>query len=137
MQLYCGTERKTSMSWFEKAEARLKAEFGEVKEKYAAAMKKEVRDALLEFARQDEEFAQAIAEGGTFKDCMAEVAKGIKSSLSDIEAYRRAVCFYFQGAEVRFEMRIQLTPDDEGTPPKPIEAEKKPEGILIDLTNFF
>lgn len=124
-------------NWYEQAEAKLKVEYGEVKEKYAAAMKKEVRDALLEFARQDEEFAQAIAEGGTFKDCMAEVAKGIKSSLSDIEAYRRAVGFYFQGAQVRFEMRILLTPDESEEISQPVELAEKPNGILIDLTRFF
>ena len=38
-------------------------------------MKNAVMDALLEFSKQDEEFARAIVEGGSFKDCMAAVAK--------------------------------------------------------------
>lgn len=114
--------------WYEKAESRLKDEFSSASGRYENVMKGPVRDALLEFARQDEEFAQAIAEGGTFKDCMAAVAKGIKNSLSDIEAYRRAAKFYFDGADVRFEMRIQLMP---------AQVEEEPKGIVIDLSSFF
>lgn len=52
-------------------------------------MKSAVRDALLEFCRQNEEFAQAVVQGGAFPDCMAAVAKGVGSSISDLEAYRR------------------------------------------------
>jgi len=116
------------MSWFEKAETRLKEEFPGVKGKYEVVMKSAVRDALLQFSQQDEEFAQAVAEGGSFKDCMAAVAKGVTNSLSDIEAYRRAAQFYFDGAKVQFEMRIQLTP---------AQVEDAPKGIVIDLTDFF
>lgn len=53
------------------------------------AMAPSVREALTDFCRQDAEFAQAVAQGGSFKDCMAAVAKGVGGSISDLEAYAR------------------------------------------------
>ena len=85
-------------SWFDQAKERLERECKEVKGTKESAMKAAVRDTLLEFCRQDEEFAQAVAQGGSFPDCMAAVAKGVGGSISDLEAYRRAVSFYFPGA---------------------------------------
>lgn len=76
--------------------------------KHEAAMKTAVCNALKEFCRQDEEFSQAVVQGGSFLDCMKAVAKNVGSSISDIEAYRRAVLFYFPGAGVHFDMRIDL-----------------------------
>lgn len=96
--------------WYEQAQNRLKEEYKEVKGTKESAMKGAVRDALLDFCRQNEEFAQAVVQGGSFKDCMTAVAKGVGSSISDLEAYRRAVSFYFDGAKVNFSMTIQLEP---------------------------
>lgn len=115
-------------SWYEQAERRLKEEYKEVKGTKESAMKGPVRDALLEFCRQDEEFAQAVAQGGSFKDCMSAVAKGVGSSISDLEAYRRAAAFYFDGAKIQFHMTIQLTPAQTGL---------DRGGILLDLSDFF
>lgn len=50
------------------------------------AMAPSVREALTDFCRQDAEFAQAVAQGGSFKECMAAVAKGVGGSISDLEA---------------------------------------------------
>ena len=105
----------------------------------AAAMKAAVRDALVTFIRQDEEFAQAVAQSkGTFAGCMEAVAKGVGSSISDLEAYRRAVQFYFPGAEIQFHMTVDLigaadqrASEDAGP--------YKPEGkgaVILDLTDF-
>ena len=70
--------------WVEAAEKRLDDESKNGKfDKYGNAMKGAVKDALKEFARQDDEFAQAIAQGGSFTDCMAAVAKRIKNGSSD------------------------------------------------------
>ena len=44
-------------------------------DKYGNIMKQGVHDALVEFCRQDGEFAQAVVQGGSFTDCMAAVAK--------------------------------------------------------------
>ena len=77
--------------------------------RYATAMRTEVLHTLIGFCKQDEEFAQAVAQSDkTFSDCMEQVAKGISNSISDIEAYRRAVAFYFPGATVNFVMKIDL-----------------------------
>lgn len=77
--------------------------------KAAEAMRKNVLEALKKFCEQDEEFAQAIVQSDkTFSDCMDAVAKNVGSSISDIDAYRRAVQFYFPGAEIRFSMTIDL-----------------------------
>lgn len=115
-------------AWHEQAEARLKEEYGKVTGQKEGAMKSAVRDAILEFCRQNEEFAQAVAQGGSFKDCMAAVAKGVGGSISDLEAYRRAVSFYFDGAKVNFSMTIQM---------EPAATEQDRNGILLDLSNFF
>ena len=73
------------------------------------AMSEPVKKALIEFSRQNSEFAQAILEhSSTFADCMHAVAKDVGSCISDIEAYRRAVQFYFQGADISFNMTVNL-----------------------------
>ena len=59
-----------------------------------------VREALEKFCEEDGEFAQAVAQGGSFAECMQAVAKGVGGSISDIEAYRKAVQFYFPGAVI-------------------------------------
>ena len=93
------------------------------------ALANEVREALTDFCRQDAEFAQAVAQGGSFKDCMAAVAKGVGGSISDLEAYRKAVRFYFKGADVRFRMEIDLCPTAEEAPRS---AQKK----ILDIADF-
>ena len=115
-------------TWYEQAEARLKEEYKAVTGYKESAMKSAVRDALLEFCRQNEEFAQAVAQGGSFQDCMKAVAQGVGNCISDLEAYRRAAAFYFDGAKVQVSMTIQLEP-----------AETRPDrkGILLDLSDFF
>lgn len=115
-------------TWYEQAEKRLKDEYGGVKGHKEGVMKGAVRDALLEFCRQNEEFAQAVAQGGTFPDCMAAVAKGVGNSISDPEAISRAAAFYFDGVKINFFMTIQLEPE---------EPEAKQTGILLDLSDFF
>lgn len=115
-------------TWYEQAEKRLKDGYDKINGWKEREMKSAVRDALLEFCRQNEEFAQAVAQGGSFPDCMAAVAKGVGSSLPDLEAYRRAASFYFDGARVNFTMSIQL---------EPAAAEPQQTGILLDLSDFF
>lgn len=99
---------------------------------HVSAMKNAVCAALIEFCKQDEEFSQAVVQGGSFKDCMAAVAKNAGSSLSDLEAYQRAVKFYFPGAGVHFEMRIDLCAEvnDNG-------SVTNKDGLLISLDSFF
>jgi len=77
-------------------------------DRYAAAMKKAVCEALDGFCKQDGEFAQAVVQGGTFEDCMKAVAKNCESSISNLEAFRWAVQFYFPGADVKFHMAVNF-----------------------------
>lgn len=58
------------------------------------AMAPSVREALTDFCRQDAEFAQAVAQGGSFKDCMAAVAKKaeeLKAAEAQRDEARKAV----------------------------------------------
>lgn len=99
------------------------------------AMKRAVHDALCEFCRQDYEFAQAVVQGGSFADCMKAVAKGVGGSISDLEAYRRAVRFYFPGSDVVFQMKIALCEADKE---EANAASKATDGdpIILDLADF-
>lgn len=69
-----------------------------------------VAKAIRYFCERDVEFAQAVEQkGGDFGGCLKAVLNGVGGALSDIEAYRRAVSYYFPGAGVRFLMEIDLT----------------------------
>ena len=101
-----------------------------------SAMKDAVRATLETFCTQDEEFAQAVVQGGDFPACMAAVARGVGSSISDLEAYKKAVQFYFPGAEIRMQMTIDLIGAAAvKAAPAPTE-QKKPENIILDFTEF-
>ena len=60
---------------------------------------------------------------------MAAVAKGVGGSISDLEAYRRAVRFYFKGADVHFHMELDLCPAAE-------EAPRSTQKKLLDIADF-
>ena len=100
-----------------------------VKERIGKAMAPAISAYLSDFCRQDAEFAQAVAQGGDFPACMGAVAQGVGSSISDLDAVKKAVNFYFPGAEVSFKMSIRLGPDND--PPAPDTGPK-----LLDLADF-
>ena len=92
----------------EKIEKELKEFKGD---KYAMVMKDRCSEVLKNFCQQDEEFAQAIVQTDkTFSDCMAEVVKKIKGNqgISDLDAFKEIVAFYFPGAGINFSMTIDL-----------------------------
>ena len=118
--------------WYEQAAKKLETEKKAGKfDRYANGMKESVCKKLEIFCRQDEEFAQAVVQGGTFEDCMKVVAKNCGTCLPDEEAYRRAVQFYFPGADVHFHMELNLcasvepeaTEQAAGTAPKILNLE--------------
>lgn len=91
----------------QKIDAELKAYKGD---RYGNAMKDYVAGVLKEFAQQNEEFAQAIVQGGAFADCMKAVAGKVKGSyISDLDACRAAAEFYFPGSVVEFHMTICMS----------------------------
>ncbi len=122
--------------FYEKAKKKLEA--GTVSpDRKASAMAPAVKNALLDFCGQDGEFAQAVVQGGSFKDCMDAVAKGVGVSISDLDAYRKAVQFYFPGAEIRYQMTVDLIGKAAGE--RDVEDAvpyKGKPGVILDLTDF-
>lgn len=118
--------------------AKLKKELPEIKGSKESAMKKAVAEALESFCRQDDGFAQAVVLGGSFPACMKAVAKGVGGSISDLDAYKKAVKFYFPEAEVRFTMTVETgrgahSGDALPVVPEPaVPASRK----ILDLTDF-
>lgn len=121
------------MSYFEKAKAKLTAAGGSF-DKYAAVMKGRVAEKLLDFCGQDEEFAEAVAEGGSLEKCMAAVAKKAhgKQGIEDLEAYSEAVAFYFPGAKIRCTMTVDLI----GDAARSEESAGGSGGIVLNLADF-
>lgn len=107
---------------------RLKEQDREAKfDRYGAVLHAPVREALSDFCRQNAEFARAICQSDKhFGDCLKFVAKEITNAISDIDAYTRAVQFYFSGATVHFKMLIDvgdgvLNESELAKPEKPLE----------------
>lgn len=93
--------------WQDKAIEKTTAERKQVKGQKESAMANAVLDMVHEFCIQSPVFAKAVAEGGSFADCMAAVAKGVGNHISDIDAYKKAVRFYLPGADIAVKMDIQ------------------------------
>ena len=127
----------------------------------AGVIRQPVADALKQFVR-DPEFADAVIAKGEngFSDCLTEIVKGVRASLSDIETYRRAANFFFPGCGVSFRMEIDLTaaangrkeilpggktvgevealPDADSQPTgKSADTPTEPRKISIDLDDLF
>ena len=83
-------------------------------------------------------YAQAVAQGGSFKDCMDAVAMGVGQSISDLDAYKKAVQFYFPGAEIRMSMTVDLVGAADRRPDEIVRscAGDGKKGIVLDLEDF-
>lgn len=113
---------------FKKASDKLEKEIKEAHlDRKSKVIAEPTKKALLDFCRQEDEFAQAIVETDKkFGGCCAEIVKGAGSAISDLEVYRQAVQFYFPGADIRFEMKIDLCAS--------VSGESKSLGVsLMDL----
>ena len=123
---------------------------GKINDKYGAVIKTYVHSALAGFCKQNESFAQAVLDGGTFAECIKYCTQGIGGTsefmfgsgagISDVDIYRRAVQFYFPGAQVDFhisiitegaETRIHEEPEREKvkTETKTAKTEQKTEEV--------
>lgn len=81
-----------------------------IKGQKQTAIAKDVAKALKQFCEQEPEFEQAVEQSGkTYSECLDSIVKGVGNSISDIEAYSKAVKFYFTIAEVHFNMSIDLS----------------------------
>lgn len=92
-------------------------------------MKNEVAKALCLFCQQDDVFAKAVVDGGTFADCVRSISTTKCNGISDMEVYKRAVNFYFPGADIDFNMTINRS--------ALVSGDKKPAGIILNLADFF
>ena len=109
-----------------KIDTELKAYQGD---RYGSAMKNYVAERVKEFAGQNEEFAQAVVQGGSFEDCMKAVTKKVSGqSISDLDACKAAAEFYFPGCVVEFHMEIHMSK---------FETEERESGVvLLRLEDF-
>jgi len=106
---------------------------GGIKGRIQQAIAPETADALKSFCRQEAEFAQAVQQSGkSFQDCLDYVAKGAGASLSDFKVYSKAVDFYFSGAKVQFQMKIDLI-GDAGNAPE--QDAPKPKKITVSFNS--
>lgn len=81
-----------------------------VTDRHYTIIKDGVIAALESFIKQDDEFAQAVVQGGPMKEMYEAVCKkiGSKNGVSDLEVYQSAVEFFFAGAKIEFHMTIDL-----------------------------
>lgn len=77
--------------------------------KYETVVKNAVLRTICKFCEQNAEFKQAIEQSGkSFADCLKATVKGAGASLEDLEVYKRAVEFYFPGADIKCTMTLDL-----------------------------
>lgn len=95
-----------------------------------------VRTALLEFCGQNAEFAQAVEQGGSLADCIESTVKGSGSSISDLEVYKKAVQFYFAGAEIHMKLTLDLGDGGFAGEPEPQTKRGAVELNLDSLLDF-
>lgn len=108
-------------------------------------MKHAVCEALISFCKQNEEFADAVlVEDKTFEGAMKAVVAAVKgNAISDIDAYRVAVSYFFPGAVVDFVMNIRMSEYEEPaaavkeTETVRKENKKKAKILSLDLDDLF
>ena len=126
--------------YLEEAIAKIEGGIAAVKGQKENVVKRPVADALISFCRQQEEFAQAVVQSEkTFADCVAHVLKGCGNALSDIEAYRKAVGFWFPGAVVDMVLTIRMSEFEEPAKeavPETVETPKKAKSQTIGNLEF-
>lgn len=112
----------------QKIDSELKAYKGD---RYGEAMKNKIAEVIKNWCNQNEEFAQAVAQGGSFADCMKEVVKQVKGSYADSDSICPVVAeFYFPGAVVEETILIRMSKYEAE------EASGSDGGILLRLEDF-
>lgn len=90
------------VDWRAKAKAKLEDENKAFKGgREAQAVRDYILKTLIYFADQEPRFAEVVCNTKrTFSECCAAVVHNAGGMISDLDAYRRAVQFYFPNAEV-------------------------------------
>lgn len=106
--------------------------------KYGEVVAEPVIKALKDFCAQNSEFAQAVMQSDkSVIDCIGFTVKGCKKAISDLDVYRRAVQFYFAGADVHMTLTVDL--GDGGfsnNTPITVDKQKSVELSLDSLLDF-
>lgn len=106
----------------------------------AAALMKPICEMLISFCLQDTRFADAVFEKKeTLSDCVKAVAHGVTYMISDVDAYKKAVQFYFPAADVDFKCVIVLPAEKSGVVTRGIglAADEESEEITLSLFDIF
>lgn len=127
-------------NWAAQAVKKIDDERKDVSGNKEKAMAKAVGEAIKDFCRQNQEFAQAVAQGGSFANCMKAVADGAGNSISDLDAYRKAVQFFLPDAKVEMQLCIQTNATLEPVLrewPAHTEQDAPATGMILKLSDFF
>ena len=108
-----------------------------ITDRYGNVIKTYVHNALTGFCRQNEAFAQAVLNGGTLPECIKHCVQGLheNTGISDVDIYRRAVQFYFPGAQVDFHISIVTEGAETRIHEEPERKEPKPEKSITEQQN--
>lgn len=105
------------------------------------AMAPAVAQWLRGFCEQSCAFSRAVIDGGSLSDCLAAVAKGTGNSISDLDAMKKAVNFYFPDGDVHMDLRIELPGEAAAEAPDlrllPKEEPTGPVSLVLNLEDFF
>ena len=92
--------------------------------RYAQAVSGATIEQLKSFCRQNNEFAQAVVQSkGTVAECLERSVKGCKDYSSDFSVFSKAVDFWFPGAIISYDIKLDI--GDGGFSNEP--EEKAPE----------
>ena len=97
---YSGQNTETAI---QKIDRELKEFKGGMKEKVVSSS---IAKTMKTFCKNAAFAAAVLDKKKTLPDCVGEIMKGVGSSISDIEVYRKAAKYYFPGATVKFNMEI-------------------------------
>ena len=109
-----------------------------IKGKYQAAIASRTAEALQLFCSQSPEFTQAVEQSGkSYQECLDSVAEKIhgRQSISDFDVFKMATEFYFLGAVIHFDMRIDLG-EEQAQQPKAEEQTKAKSDIELSLDSL-
>lgn len=107
--------------------------------KYQGAIASRTAEALQLFCSQSPEFTQAVEQSGkSFQECLDKVAEQIngRRSVSDFDVFKMATEFYFLGAVIHFDMRIDLGEEQAQHQPKAEEQTKAKSDIELSLDSL-
>ena len=103
--------------------------------KKETAVKDAVLKTICKFCEQNAEFKQAIEQSNkSFADCLKATVKNAGTSIEDLEVYKRAVAFYFPGADIKCTMTLDL--GDDGFSNSKTSTEADSGKLQLDLDSL-